>query len=172
MRRALVAIIVVVVVLVVAGLFLVRRQIRLAWPQTNGALQVAGLQDKVTVIRDKRGIPHIYASNPHDLFMAQGFVHAQDRFWQMEFWRRIGEGRLSELFGESQLDTDRFLRTLGVMRSAQLSRDKLDEEALGVLEAYAQGVNVYIDQNKNRLPLEFRILGLNGVKLPPNRGRR
>src|SRR5512137_649286 len=106
MRRVLLAALVVVVVVIVPGLFLVRRQITLAWPQTSGTLQVAGLQDKVTVIRDKRGIPHIYASNPHDLFMAQGFVHAQDRFWQMEFWRRIGEGRLSELFGESQLGTD------------------------------------------------------------------
>lgn len=167
MRRALIAIVVVAIVLGVASLFVVRRQITLAWPQTNGTLQLAGLQDKVTVIRDKRGIPHIYASSAHDLFMAQGFVHAQDRFWQMEFWRRIGEGRLSELFGESQIDTDRFLRTLGVMRSAQLSQDKLDEEAVGVLEAYAQGVNAYIDQNKNRLPLEFRVLGLNGVKFTP-----
>ncbi len=167
MRRVLLVAIGVVVVVVVLALFLVRRQITLAWPRTSGTLQVAGLQDKVTVVRDQRGIPHLYASNPHDLFMAQGFVHAQDRFWQMEFWRRIGEGRLSELFGESQLDTDRYLRTLGVMRSAQLSQDKIDDEARAVLQAYADGVNAYIDQNKGHLPLEFRVLALNGVKYTP-----
>ncbi|MBX7235467.1 MAG: penicillin acylase family protein [Caldilineales bacterium] len=142
-------------------------QARLAWPQTKGALQLPGLQDTVTVIRDKRGVPHIYASNSHDLFMAQGFVHAQDRFWQMEFWRRIGQGRLSELFGESSLSQDRFLRTMGVQRSAELSWQQLDAETRAALEAYAEGVNVYIEQNKGRLPLEFRLLGLTGVQFTP-----
>ncbi len=142
-------------------------QVRLAWPQTKGTLALPGLQDSVTVIRDNRGVPHIYASNSHDLFMAQGFVHAQDRFWQMEFWRRIGSGRLSELFGESTLPQDRFLRTVGVQRSAELSWQQVDAGSKAVLEAYTEGVNVYIDQNKAKLPLEFRILGLTGVEFTP-----
>ncbi|NOX61741.1 MAG: penicillin acylase family protein [Chloroflexi bacterium] len=147
--------------------FWARWQVTLAWPQVDGQLQLAGLQDEVTVIRDKRGVPHIYASNAHDLFMAQGFIHAQDRFWQMEFWRRIGMGRLSELFGPASLEQDRFLRTLGLVPVAQMTFDALDADTKAALEAYAGGVNAYIEQNSDRLPLEFRVLGLTGVNFTP-----
>ncbi len=167
MRRILLALLALLVLLIAAVGVFGWYQARLAWPKTDGELTLTGLQDTVTVIRDPRGIPHIYASNPHDLFMAQGYVHAQDRFWQMEFWRRIGMGRLSELFGESTLGQDRFLRTVGVRRSAEKSWDLLSPETRAALEAYAQGVNVYIDQNAGRLPLEFRVLGLTGVKAAP-----
>ncbi len=143
------------------------RTISSPWPQTRGELALPGLQDQVEVLRDDRGIPHIYASNPHDLFMAQGFVHAQDRFWQMEFWRRIGAGRLSELFGESQLDTDRFLRTLGIVPAAEETWKALDPETRAALTAYADGVNAYIEQNKDDLPLEFKVLKLTGVAIEP-----
>ncbi len=167
MKRFLVIVVLpLVIILAIVG-FLAWRTITSPWPQIQGELALPGLQDTVTVIRDPRGIPHIYASNPHDLFMAQGFIHAQDRFWQMEFWRRIGEGRLSEIFGESQLDTDRFLRTLGVVPAAERTWEALDEDAQAALEAYAQGVNAYIDQNKNDLPLEFKVLGLTGVSWEP-----
>ena len=88
-------------------------------PQIEGGLDLRGLIAPVEVIRDRWGIPHIYAANQHDLFFTQGYLHAQDRFWQMDFWRHIGAGRLSEMFGASQLDTDRFLRTLGWRRVAQ-----------------------------------------------------
>src|SRR5688500_18619467 len=77
-----------------------------SFPQTDGEIGIAGLNDSVDVYRDKMGIPHIYAGSLHDLFMAQGYVHAQDRFWQMDFWRHIGSGRLSEMFGKSQVETD------------------------------------------------------------------
>ncbi len=167
MRRILLVILIIVAVLIIVISLFLRHQVTLAWPQTDGEIQLTGLQDSVTVIRDQRGIPHIYASNSHDLFMAQGFVHAQDRFWQMEFWRRIGQGRLAELFGESQIETDRFLRTLGVTRSAQLAWEASDAETRVALEAYAEGVNVYIQQNSDHLPLEFRILGLTGVEFTP-----
>ncbi len=143
------------------------RTVSSPWPKTKGELTLPGLQDQVTVIRDQRGIPHIYASNTHDLFMAQGFVHAQDRFWQMEFWRRVGAGRLSEIFGKSQLDTDRALRTLGVVPAAQRSYDAIDDDSRAALHAYAEGVNAYIEQNKNNLPLEFKVLGLTGAKWEP-----
>ena len=88
------------------------KAVQSSFPQIEGELNLSGLQTKARVVRDDMGIPHIYADNLHDLFFAQGYVHAQDRFWQMDFWRHIGMGRLSEMFGESQADTDKFLLTL------------------------------------------------------------
>ena len=97
------------IVLVIVGLVLIRRP----FPQTDGTISVPGLEDEVHVYRDEWGVPHIYAANEADLFFAQGYVHAQDRFWQMEFWRHIGQGRISEIVGEAGLDTDSFIRTVG-----------------------------------------------------------
>jgi len=168
-RRARTVLIILSVVLVLAivlgvgGLYLVRR----SFPQTKGTLQLPGLQAQVEVFRDSYGVPHIYASNAHDLFMAQGYVHAQDRFWQMEFWRRIGSGRLSEILGAGALDQDRFIRTVGWYRTAQEEVARLDEGDLAVLQAYADGVNAYLEANKGKLGLEFTILGLTGVKFDP-----
>src|SRR5680860_1630972 len=100
----------VLVVLIAAGGFLT---VRASFPTTDGELTVPGLQDPVDIYRDANGVPHIYATTSHDLFFAQGYVQAQDRFWQMDFERHIGRGRLAEIFGESQVETDEFLRTLG-----------------------------------------------------------
>ena len=93
--------------------------VRRSFPKVNGEIHVNGLDGSVEIYRDAYGVPHIYATSDHDLFFAQGYVHAQDRFWQMDFWRHIGSGRLSELFGESSLDTDKFLRTLGWAKVVQ-----------------------------------------------------
>ncbi len=135
---------------------------RRPFPQTQGTLSLPGLRAPVTVIRDRWGVPHIYASNLHDLFMAQGFVHAQDRFWQMEFWRHIGTGRLSEMLGKTTLDQDRFIRTLGWNRAAQQDLAALGPEERAILEAYAAGVNAYLEQHRSRLPLEFTLFRLFG----------
>src|SRR3972149_3315513 len=111
--RILTILVVIVVVLgLVAGgvFFYVSRK---PFPQITGTLRVSGLQSSVTVIRDKWGVPHIYADSPHDLFLAQGYVTSQDRLWQMEFWRRIGAGRLSEVLGKSTLGNDLFIRAIG-----------------------------------------------------------
>ena len=137
--------------------------VRRCWPKTNGQVSVDGLEAEVVVMRDDWGVPHIYASNPRDLFFAQGYVHAQDRFWQMEFWRRIGSGRLSEVLGESALDKDRFIRTVGWHRAARRDVERLDEASLAVLEDYAAGVNAYVAQHRNHLGLEFKVLGLTGT---------
>ena len=109
-KLALVLTVVVVLLLVVSSvayLFVHR-----SFPQTDGNLLVAGLQDRVEIYRDTWGVPHIFARNEYDVFFAQGYVHAQDRLWQMEFSRRVGAGRLSEVLGEATLDSDRFLRTI------------------------------------------------------------
>jgi len=113
----------------------------------------------VEVYRDAWGVPHIYASSLEDLYFAQGYVHAQDRLWQMEFQRRVGHGRLSEVLGEATLDTDRFLRTIGTGRAAQRDVEALSPDSRKYLEAYARGVTAYIDQHRGQLPLEFVILG-------------
>lgn len=141
--------------------------VRRPWPQVNGTVQVPGLRAPVTVIRDNWGIPHIYAANLHDLLFAQGYVHAQDRFWQLEFSRRIGSGRLAEVLGKSALPQDRFIRTLGWHRAAVRDWEQADPETRAALEAYAEGVNAYISSHKGRLGLEFTILGLTGTKFDP-----
>lgn len=133
--------------------------IRASWPQEKGVVQLSQLYDTVTVYRDRWGIPQIYANNSHDLFLAQGYLHAQDRFWQMDFWRHLGAGRLSEMFGESQLKTDRFLRTLGWARIAERELEILPAEDMASLQAYAEGVNAYLATHKgSHLSLEYPVL--------------
>src|SRR3972149_9499064 len=100
--RVLRVIVIVLVVVLLAGGLWLGVSLRRSFPQTEGSLQVRGLEAPVEIVRDSFGIPHIYASSEHDLFMAQGFVHAQDRFFQMDFWRHIGSRGPSRVFGRSQ----------------------------------------------------------------------
>ncbi|HCR70097.1 MAG TPA: penicillin acylase family protein, partial [Anaerolineae bacterium] len=132
-----------------------------SFPQVDGEIQVSGLNERVDIYRDAMGIPHIYAANTYDLFFAQGYVHAQDRFWQMDFWRHVGAGELSEMFGAGQLETDVFLKTLGWEKTAEAEWEALDAESKAILQAYVDGVNAYIkDKQPNELSLEYEILGL------------
>ena len=132
-----------------------------SFPQTDGDLHVAGLDAPVDIYRDQAGIPHIFASSEHDLFFAEGYVHAQDRFWQMDFQRHVGAGRLSEMLGSATLDTDTFLRTVGWERVARAELDLLDAESLAALQAYADGVNAFLaDHEGTQLSLEYLFLGL------------
>src|SRR5579883_32945 len=101
---------------------------RRAHPSHNGTERLTGLHAEVTIITDRYGVPHIYAQNEEDLYFAQGFIHAQERLWQMELNRRLGAGRLSELLGSFTLETDRFLRRLGLRRSAEAEVSQLTEE--------------------------------------------
>ncbi len=145
--------------LVVVLLLFVVWSTRRPFPAVDGVLSVADLDGDVEVIRDDSGVPHIYASTLHDLFLAQGFVHAQDRFWQMDTWRHIGTGRISEMFGEDQVETDAFLRTMGwdVLAEQQYAAaSPLGREAL---DAYAAGVNAYIaDRSPAELGFEYTVL--------------
>ncbi|PRH77040.1 penicillin acylase family protein [Streptomyces solincola] len=119
--------------------------VRAPFPQTTGTLELEGLSEPVDVKRDGYGIPQIYASTDEDLFRAQGYVQAQDRFWEMDVRRHMTSGRLSEMFGKDQVDTDAFLRTLGWRRVAQQEYDKLlSPETKKNLQAYADGVNAYL----------------------------
>lgn len=130
-----------------------------SFPQTDGDIRLPGLDGPVDIYRDSMGIPHIYATSLHDLFMAQGYIHAQDRFWQMDFWRHIGSGRLSEMFGKSQVNTDAFLRALNWRGLAEQEYEMLSPESRAILDAYAEGVNAYIAERKPvELSLEYAIL--------------
>src|ERR1700736_6339279 len=106
-------------------------------PRKSGTLQLKGLHENVEGITDTYGVPHIYAQNEDDLFFAQGYVHAQERLWQMEMNRRLGSGRLSEIFGEIAVEPDRFSRRLGMHRAAAAESARLAEHTKRVLDAYA-----------------------------------
>ncbi len=139
-----------------------------SFPQLDGELAVAGLSDNVTVYRDDAGIPVIEAISATDLFAAQGFVHAQDRFWEMDFRRHVTSGRLAELFGEAQVGTDTFVRTLGWRHVAEQEVAELDPLTLSWYQAYADGVNAYLDQRSGAsLSLEYAVLGLQNPGYEP-----
>ena len=133
--------------------------VRQSLPQTEGEIRLAGLTAPVEVLRDRYGIPHIFAASPEDASFALGFVHAQDRLWQMEMSRRVAAGRLAEVVGAGGLETDRFLRTLGVRRAAQANLRVLDAETVRMLEAYAAGVNAFLAADPV-LPPEFWLTGV------------
>lgn len=150
----------VVVLAVAAALFLVWT-VQRSFPQTSGELVLNGLHAQVTVQRDDRGIPTVTADDAHDLFYAQGFVHAQDRFWEMDFRRHVTSGRVAELFGASQVATDKFLRTLDWHGIAEKEVAAMDPTTRGYYQAYADGVNAYLaDHEGAEASLEYAVIGM------------
>ncbi|MFE7775711.1 penicillin acylase family protein [Streptomyces sp. NPDC057445] len=135
--------------------------VRASFPQTTGTIELKGLGAPVDVKRDANGIPQIYADSDEDLFKAQGYVHAQDRFWEMDVRRHVTAGRLSEMFGSDQVDTDAFLRTLGWRKVAQEEYDKvLSDETKKYLRSYADGVNAYLaGRDNDDISVEYAALG-------------
>ncbi|MFQ5636808.1 MAG: penicillin acylase family protein [bacterium] len=126
---------------------------------THGKIHLDILQEEVQVFRDEHGVPHIFAGNESDLFKAVGYVTAQDRLWQMDLNRRIASGRLAEIFGEAAVENDKYVRYWGFHRLAQQIADSLSTPSRFALEAYSDGVNAFIADNSDRLPLEFSLLG-------------
>ncbi len=140
-----------------AGYVYLRRSL----PTVDGTLKAAGLSAAVEVVRDTDGVPHIYAQSEADALFALGYVHAQDRLWQMEFQRRIGRGTLAAALGEKALPTDRFLRTLGVYRAAESAYTTLKPATKTLLDAYVSGINAFLaGKSGSDLPPEFTILGI------------
>ncbi|MBA3947677.1 MAG: penicillin acylase family protein [Herpetosiphonaceae bacterium] len=156
LRWLLIVILLGVVVVGAGGYFWLRGSL----PQTDGTITVQGLQAPVEIVRDVDAVPHIRAGNEADALFGLGYVHAQDRLWQMEFQRRVGYGRLSEVLGAATLDTDKFLRTLGTGRAAESAWSHTAPAARTSIEAYVSGVNAFISTHHGRaLPIEFTILG-------------
>ncbi len=166
-KRILQIVLIVVILLVAVGSLGGYWFITKSHPPINGQVQVKGLKSKVEIVRDPLGVPHIYADNVDDLFFAQGYVEAQDRLWQMEYNRRIGHGTLSDIFGATTIKTDRFLRTMGLGRAARADIAAMSESDKRPLQAFANGVNAFIDTHLDNLPLEFTILGFKPAHWEP-----
>lgn len=128
--------------------------------QTSGRIQAPGLQKPVTVLRDPWGVPHIFAETQDDLFFAQGFVAAQDRLWQMEIWRRTGEGKLAEVLGPGAVERDRFARLLRYRGDMETEYASYAPDAKQIIAAFVRGVNFFIESSRDRLPIEFQLTGI------------
>lgn len=152
----------------VVGVLTVVWTVHRSFPQTTGTIDVTGLEAPVTVRRDGAGIPQLYADTPEDLFFAQGFVQAQDRFFEMDFRRHLTAGTLSVMFGSDALKTDMFVRTLGWRRVAERELPLLTPATRSYLESYADGVNAYLSERSgSRLSLEYAALALGGLDYSP-----
>ncbi len=165
-RSAYVAVVVVLalVATLVAGVVVARRPL----PQVDGTLKLEGLSGKVEVLRDEQGIPQVYADTADDLFRAQGFVQAQDRFFEMDFRRHVTSGRLSELLGKSTVETDLYIRTMGWRRVAAREYELLAPSTRAYLNAYSDGVNAYLKgRSATELSVEYTVLGLTGLDYEP-----
>lgn len=151
----------ILVLLLGVATFIANAYINRSVEQLEGTIELPILQEEVTVITDDNGIPHIYAENERDLFIAQGYVQAQHRLFQMELARRQASGTLSEVVGISAVEQDKYFRTLGLRRAAEASYDIYSEEAREVLGWFSDGVNAFIEDAKEmgRLPIEFRLMG-------------
>ncbi len=125
--------------------------------QLSGSLQLRGLQKSVKVLRDEWGIAHIYAETQDDLFFAQGFVAAQDRLWQLDLWRRTGEGKLAEILGPSAIERDKFARLLRYRGDMKKEYESYAPDAKSIIAAFVRGVNANIEMSRNRLPIEFQL---------------
>ena len=128
-------------------------------PQLAGTLSLPGLQQNVTVDRDGWGVPHIRAASIEDLAEAQGYVMAQDRLWQMDLLRRVARGQLSEVLGDKTIEIDKEFRTLGFGHAAEREATLFEPDTRRIMDAYARGVNQFIEEHRNSLPLEFSLLG-------------
>ena len=170
-RRISLSVVILVIFAVVAAAIVAVSTIRRPFPDLSGQLEVDGLTGKVDVVRDARGVPTIYADTAADLFRAQGYVSAQDRFFEMDLRRHITAGRLSELVGSGGLETDRVIRTMGWRRVAEQELPKLASTTRQYLQAYADGVNAYIKQAESTsdLSLEYQVLDWNvpGYRVEP-----
>ena len=159
-----VGLVVVLLVVALAAVVVVRRPL----PQTGGEVEVPGLSASVEVVRDANDIPQVYADTDADLMFAQGYVHAQERFFEMDFRRHVTAGRLSEMFGPDTLETDKFIRTMGWRRVAEEEWALLEPATRDALTAYAAGVNAYIsDRSPSQLAAEYSVLGLSGLDYTP-----
>lgn len=158
--KRLLAVLAIVIGAVVAAVLAGVSYVKSAGGDPEGAVRLAGITSPVEIWRDSLGVPHIWAESEEDLFFAQGYVHVQDRLWQMELFRRVAEGRLAEVLGEDLLYSDTFLRTIGLWRAAGEQEQQLDGEARTALSAYVAGVNAAIAGWSGALPPEMLALGI------------
>lgn len=167
LKRTLIALVVIILLLVIIGFTFLRYHTHKAIPDYNKDVNLSELLSPVEVFRDSFAIPHVYASNEHDLYMAVGYLQAQDRLWQMDMLRHVTEGRLSEIFGSGYVETDLLLRALRFRDKSEKILAQIDSADLSILKAYAEGINRFIENNKRSLPPEFAVLGYKPEKWEP-----
>lgn len=139
-------------------------------PDYEATIELDGLQSQVDIHWDEFAVPHIYAGNEADLYYTMGYVHAQDRLWQMTLSQIAAEGRFAEFFGEELVPFDKYQRTLGFWKMAQkLEREVLSDQERAVLQSYSDGINAFIEENSNRLPVQFALTGIEPIKWEPTR---
>ncbi len=155
-KRILLGLLGLIILVLIVGVVFLHNIKTAAIPNYNKDVKITGLEKEVTVFRDAQGIPHIYAENEDDLYRAVGFAMAQDRLWQMDLLRRVTQGRLSEILGKDQLNTDLMMRALRIQEKSEKILATSKPEIVAALEAYADGVNQYIENSP--LPPEFKVL--------------
>jgi len=159
MKKLLIVIGIIIGVVIIGGLIFIDHFKTAALPDYNKDIKLTGLTAEVTVIRDSFAIPHIYAENEHDLYLAAGYAMAQDRLWQMDLLRRVTQGRLSEIFGKEMVDADMLFRALKFTEKSKKVFGTTDPKIRSCVESFADGVNQFIRQAGNKLPPEFGLLG-------------
>jgi len=152
-KKILFSLLLFLIVVAIAAYFFVNNLSTKSIPDYNETVELTGLTEEVQVYRDSLAIPHIYAKNEADLYRTTGFVMAQDRMWQMDLLRRVTQGRLSEIFGVDLINTDLFLRALCIPEKSKMMIADLTPEQYGALEAFADGVNQYLDCNPEAYPV-------------------
>src|SRR5690625_1563525 len=155
--------------LLISGLFFINHFVNKSLATVEGEIEISGIKDEVVVITDDDGVPHIKATNEQDLYMAQGYIQAQNRMLQMELSRRQASGTLSEIIGAAALSNDKYFRTLGLRRAAEASYELYNDEAKKVLQWFADGVNAYMSEAKKAgsLPFEFALIGVEPEEWTP-----
>jgi penicillin amidase len=159
LKTSLKVILAIIGVLLLAGIIVVSFLKKSGLAELSGQKTLAELRADARVIRDERGVPHIYASNSHDLYFMTGYITAQERLWQMYLVRHATEGRLSELLKRDMIETDYFLRALGMPEKSKLVLENEDPDVLAAMQAYTDGVNAWIQKTGKKLPVEFKLLG-------------
>jgi penicillin G amidase len=166
-KRIAVSIVVFLAILILILLVVLSRISRRGLSDYNENVNIKGLEHPVKIYHDENGIPHIYAVTEHDLYMATGYVMAQERLWQMDLLRRVTLGRLSEIFGDDFIKTDLLLRSLRYTEKSFKILSQSSPEMINILKAYSEGINDYIDKNKGNYPIEFFLLGYKPEKWEP-----
>ncbi|MEO8447807.1 MAG: penicillin acylase family protein, partial [bacterium] len=150
-------IVLIIIVLITLGL-LFNSLTKKSFYEESGAVKIKGITNKISIYKSELGVSHIFAENENHMYFSLGYLHAQDRLWQMDLARRVAEGRLSEIFGKDVLDYDILFRTLGIDKISLKVYEKLSLKSKSILSAYCSGVNSFIEKNEKQLPLEFDIL--------------
>jgi penicillin G amidase len=158
LKIILYSVLILIVVALIGGLIFINGIKRSALPKYKGEIVLTGISGDVTVYRDERGMPHIYAASDHDLYFAVGYVMAQERLWQMDLFRRATKGTLSEILGEAVIESDKLFRAVNMSAKSSVLLKNTDPVTLSFLQAFSDGVNSYISGAGDKLPPEFRIL--------------